>query len=250
MKMIRIIDLHKSFGETKALRGVNLEIKKGETMVIIGQSGSGKSVLIKHLVGILKPDRGEIYIDGEEITHLEEDELQRVTKKFGMLFQGAALFDSLTVGQNVSFGLERYTDFSPEEIQEMVAESLAKVGLKGIENLMPHELSGGMKKRVGLARAIAYGPEIILYDEPSTGIDPIRADAINELINVMKEELKVTSVVITHDMVSSYKVADRMAMLYEGRIVLTGTPEEIRNSENQVVQQFIHGRAKGPIENW
>ncbi len=250
MKMIKIIDLHKHFGETRALRGVNLEIEKGETMVIIGQSGSGKSVLIKHLVGILKPDRGEIYIDGEEITHLEEDELQRITKKFGMLFQGAALFDSLTVGQNVSFGLERYTDFSPEKIQEMVAESLAKVGLKGIENLMPHELSGGMKKRVGLARAIAYRPEIILYDEPSTGIDPIRADAINELINVMKEELKVTSVVITHDMVSSYKVADRMAMLYEGRIILTGAPEEIRNSENQVVQQFIHGRAKGPIENW
>jgi len=250
MKMIRIVDLHKYFGEIRALRGVNLEIEKGETMVIIGQSGSGKSVLIKHLVGILKPDRGEIYVDGEEITHLKEDELPRITRKFGMLFQGAALFDSLTVGQNVSFGLERYTDSSPEEIQELVAESLAKVGLRGIENLMPHELSGGMKKRVGLARAIAYRPEIILYDEPSTGIDPIRADAINELINLMKEELKVTSVVITHDMVSSYKVADRMAMLYEGRIIMTGTPGEIRNSENQVVQQFIHGQAKGPIENW
>jgi len=250
MKMIRIVDLHKYFGETRALQGVNLEIEKGETMVIIGQSGSGKSVLIKHLVGILKPDRGEIYVDGEEITHLKEDELPRITRKFGMLFQGAALFDSLTVGQNVSFGLERYTDSSPEEIQELVAESLAKVGLRDIENLMPHELSGGMKKRVGLARAIAYRPEIILYDEPSTGIDPIRADAINELINLMKEELKVTSVVITHDMVSSYKVADRMAMLYEGRIIMTGTPGEIRNSENQVVQQFIHGRAKGPIENW
>jgi phospholipid/cholesterol/gamma-HCH transport system ATP-binding protein len=248
--MIRIVDLHKYFGETRALRGVNLEIEKGETMVIMGQSGSGKSVLIKHLIGILKPDRGEIYVDGEEITHLKEDELQRITRKFGMLFQGAALFDSLTVSQNVSFGLERYTDSSPQKIQELVAESLAKVGLSGIENLMPHELSGGMKKRVGLARAIAYRPEIILYDEPSTGIDPIRADAINELINVMREELKVTSVVITHDMVSSYKVADRMAMLYEGRIVMIGTPDEIKNSENQVVQQFIHGRAKGPIENW
>jgi len=248
--MIRIVDLHKYFGETRALRGINLEIEKGETMVIMGQSGSGKSVLIKHLIGILKPDRGEIYVDGEEITHLKEDELQRITRKFGMLFQGAALFDSLTVGQNVSFGLERYTDSPPEKIQELVAESLAKVGLSGIENLMPHELSGGMKKRVGLARAIAYRPEIILYDEPSTGIDPIRADAINELINLMKEELKVTSVVITHDMVSSYKVADRMAMLYEGRIVMIGTPSEIKNSENQVIQQFIHGRAKGPIENW
>ncbi len=248
--MIQIIDLHKSFGTKKVLCGVDLEVKKGETMVIIGQSGSGKSVLLKHLIGILKPDRGEIYVDGEEITHLQEDKIQRIAKKFGMLFQGAALFDSLTVGQNVSFGLERYTDSSPEKIQELVAESLAKVGLRGVDNLMPHELSGGMKKRVGLARAIAYRPEIILYDEPSTGIDPIRADAINELINVMKEELRVTSVVITHDMVSSYKVADRMAMLYEGKIVLTGTPEEIENSENQVVQQFIHGRAKGPIVNW
>lgn len=248
--MIQIVDLHKSFGMKKVLCGVDLEIKKGETMVIIGQSGSGKSVLLKHLIGILKPDRGEIYVDGEEITHLQEEEIQRITKKFGMLFQGAALFDSLTVGQNVSFGLERYTDYSSEKIQELVSESLAKVGLRGVENLMPYELSGGMKKRVGLARAIAYQPEIILYDEPSTGIDPIRADAINELINLMKEELKVTSVVITHDMVSSYKVADRMAMLYEGRIVLIGTTEEIKNSDNQVVQQFIHGRAKGPIENW
>ncbi|KPJ70214.1 ABC transporter [candidate division WOR-1 bacterium DG_54_3] len=248
--MLRIVDLYKSFGEKKVLRGVNLEVEKGETMAIIGQSGSGKSVLLKHLIGILKPDRGEIYVDGERITHLKEGELSRITKKFGMLFQGAALFDSLTVGQNVSFGLERYTDYSSEKIQALVAESLAKVGLRGIENLMPHELSGGMKKRVGLARAIAYRPEIILYDEPSTGIDPIRADAINELINLMKKELKVTSVVITHDMVSSYKVADRMAMLHEGKIVLTGTPEEIKNSGNQVIQQFIHGRAKGPIENW
>jgi len=248
--MIRIVDLHKSFVEKKVLCGINLEVKKGETMVIIGQSGSGKSVLLKHLIGILKPDRGEIYVDGEEITHLKEDELPRISRKFGMLFQGAALFDSLTVGQNVCFGLERYTDYSPEKIQELVAESLTKVGLRGAENLMPHELSGGMKKRVGLARAIAYRPEVILYDEPSTGIDPIRADAINELINIMKEELKVTSVVITHDMVSSYKVADRMAMLYKGRILMTGTPEEIKNSENQVVQQFIHGQAKGPIENW
>jgi len=248
--MIRIVNLHKSFGENKVLQGVNLEIEKGETMVIIGQSGSGKSVLLKQLIGILKPDRGEIYVDGVEITRLREDELQQVTKKFGMLFQGAALFDSLTVGQNVSFGLERYTNFSDEKNGELVAESLAKVGLRGIEQLMPYELSGGMKKRVGLARAIAYGPEIILYDEPSTGIDPIRADAINELINRMKKELKVTSIVITHDMTSSYKVADRIAMLYEGKIIETGTVEEIKNSENEIVQQFIHGQAEGPIKNW
>ncbi len=167
-----------------------------------------------------------------------------------MLFQGSALFDSLTVAQNVGFGLERYTDYTLEQIKTLVEESLAKVGLRGVEDLMPHELSGGMKKRVGLARAIAYKPEVILYDEPSTGIDPIRADAINDLINRMREELEVTSIVITHDMASSYKVADRIAMLYLGKIIEIGTPEEIKNSKNPVVQQFIHGKAEGPIENW
>ncbi len=248
--MIRIVDLHKSFGSNRVLQGVYLDIEKGETMVIIGRSGSGKSVLIKHLIGILKPDKGEIYVDGVEIAHMKDDRLHRITRKFGMLFQGSALFDSLTVAQNVGFGLERYTDYTPEQIKTLVEESLAKVGLRGVEDLMPHELSGGMKKRVGLARAIAYKPEVILYDEPSTGIDPIRADAINDLINRMREELEVTSIVITHDMASSYKVADRIAMLYLGKIIEIGTPEEIKNSENPVVQQFIHGKAEGPIENW
>lgn len=248
--MIKIVNLYKSFGQNKVLQGVDLTIERGETLVIIGQSGSGKSVLIKHLIGIIKPDRGNIFVDGVEIVNLKEDELHKIRRKFGMLFQGAALFDSMTVAQNVSFGLERYTDYLPGKIQEIVEESLAKVGLKGVENLMPHELSGGMKKRVGLARAIAYWPEIILYDEPSTGIDPIRADAIINLIDRMKKELKVTSVIITHDMTSSYKVADRIAMLYGGKIIEIGTPEEIKRSENQVVQQFIHGRAEGPIENW
>jgi len=245
--MIKIVGLTKSFGTTAVLRGIDLEIETGETMVVIGQSGSGKSVLLKHLIGILKPDKGEIYIDGLEITSLGEEELQRITRKFGMLFQASALFDSLTVGENVSFGLERYTDHSPAEIKRIVAESLNKVGLEGIEGLMPYELSGGMRKRVGLARAIAYGPEIILYDEPSTGIDPIRADAINDLINDLKRDLSVTSVVITHDMVSSYKVADRIAMLYEGRIIEIGTPAEIQASSNPIIQQFIHGQAHGPI---
>ncbi len=248
--MIRIIDLHKSFGTNRVLRGVNLDIERGETMVVIGRSGSGKSVLIKHLIGLFKPDRGEIFVDGVEITRLDEHEIHKVTKKFGMLFQGSALFDSLTVAQNVSFGLERYTDYSTKEIKTMVKESLEKVGLRGVENVMPYELSGGMKKRVGLARAIAYKPEIILYDEPSTGIDPIRADGINDLINITKKELKVTSVVITHDMVSSYKVADRIAMLYEGKIIEIGTPDEIKVTPNPVVQQFIHGRAEGPIEHF
>jgi phospholipid/cholesterol/gamma-HCH transport system ATP-binding protein len=245
--MIKIVGLTKSFGTTPVLRGIDLEIETGETMVVIGQSGSGKSVLLKHLIGILKPDKGEIYIDGLEITSLGEEELQRITRKFGMLFQASALFDSLTVGENVSFGLERYTDHSPAEIKRIVAESLNKVGLEGIEGLMPYELSGGMRKRVGLARAIAYGPEIILYDEPSTGIDPIRADSINDLINDLKRDLSVTSVVITHDMVSSYKVADRIAMLYEGRIIEIGNPAEIQASSNPIIQQFIHGQAHGPI---
>jgi len=245
--MIKIVDLHKSFGTKPVLRGVDLEVETGETMVVIGQSGSGKSVLLKHLIGILKPDKGEIYIDGLEITRLGEERLQRITRKFGMLFQAAALFDSLTVGENVSFGLERYTDHSPAEIRRIVAESLNKVGLNDIEGLMPFELSGGMRKRVGLARAIAYGPEIILYDEPSTGIDPIRADSINDLINDLKRDLCVTSVVITHDMVSSYKLADRIAMLYEGRIIEIGTPAEIQASSNPIIRQFIHGQARGPI---
>jgi len=245
--MIRIINLHKAFGSKKVLRGVDLEVRKGETMVVIGQSGSGKSVLLKHLIGLLKPDRGQVFVDGLEISRLKDSELFRAMRKFGVVFQGAALFDSLTVEKNVSFGLERYTDYPPDKIREVVRESLAKVGLKNIEHLMPHELSGGMKKRVGLARAIAYRPEIILYDEPSTGIDPIRADAINDMINILKNEMGVTSVVITHDMASAFKVADRMAMLCTGRIIEVGTPEEMRNSKNEFVQQFIGGHADGPI---
>jgi phospholipid/cholesterol/gamma-HCH transport system ATP-binding protein len=248
--MISIVDIHKSFGANQVLRGVSLDIQKGETVAIIGQSGCGKSVLIKHMIGMIRPDRGEIHIDGVDICCLDEKEFFDMRRKFGMLFQASALFDSLTVGQNVSFGVERYQNLPAEKVKQIVTDSLAKVGLRNIEHLMPFELSGGMKKRVGLARAIAYGPEIMLYDEPSTGIDPIRADAINDLIIMMKSELKVTSVVITHDMTSAYKVADRIAMLYNGKIIEEGTPDEIKKSENQIVQQFIHGRAEGPIDNW
>jgi len=248
--MIRITGLHKSFGDKAVLRGVDLEVERGETMVVIGQSGSGKSVLIKNIIGLLKPDRGTIHLGGVEISQLKGAGLQRVTRKVGMLFQGAALFDSLTVFQNVSFGLERQTDLSAEDIRRRVKESLQLVGLRDVEHLMPHELSGGMKKRVGLARAIAYRPEIILYDEPSTGIDPIRADAINSLINSLKRELNITSVVITHDMASCNRVADRIAMLYEGRIIQVGTPREIRESPHPVIQQFINGRSEGPITEW
>jgi phospholipid/cholesterol/gamma-HCH transport system ATP-binding protein len=248
--MIRVVDLHKAFGDNKVLRGVNFRLRRGETLVIIGQSGCGKSVLLKHIMGLLKPDRGKVFVDEVEITSLREDELHAVTRKFGMLFQGTALFDSMTVAENVAFGLERYTDYSKEKIRELVQENLAKVGLRDIEDLMPYELSGGMRKRVGLARAIAYKPDIILYDEPSTGIDPIRADAINDLIIRMKKEMNATELIITHDMVSAYKIADRIGMLYEGKIIEVGTPEEIENSKNPIIQQFIHGRADGPIENW
>ncbi len=248
--MIEIQALYKSFGTNKVLQGLDLSIRKGETMVVIGQSGSGKSVLIKHMIGLMRPDRGRIIVDGVDICCLSRTALYDVRCKFGLLFQGAALFDSLTVAENVSFGLERYRDLPPDRIREIVQDSLAKVGLRDVEGLMPHELSGGMKKRVGLARAIAYGPEIMLYDEPSTGIDPIRADAINDLILRMQREMNVTSVVITHDMTSAYKVADRIGMLYNGKIVQIGTPDEIRNSANPVVQQFIHGSAEGPIKEY
>jgi len=248
--MIRIINLHKAFGDNQVLRGVELTVATGETMVVIGQSGSGKSVLLKHIIGLMKPDLGEIWVDDTEATKLDEDELQGFTRKFGMLFQGAALFDSMTVAENVAFGLERHTNYPREEIRRMVEESLARVGLHGVEDMLPYELSGGMKKRVGLARAIAYEPEIMLYDEPSTGLDPIRADAINDLINMLKRDMGVTSVVITHDMASSYKIADRIAMLYEGVILEVGTPDEIRNSRNPIVQQFIHGESQGPIKTW
>jgi len=248
--MIKIAGLEKSFGDNPVLRGIDLTVEKGETMVVIGQSGSGKSVLLKHIIGLLRPDAGEIWVGGTPVTRLRDDELQDFTRRFGMLFQGAALFDSMTVAENVAFGLERHTRYPREEIAEIVRESLARVGLHGVEHMMPFELSGGMKKRVGLARAIAYEPEIMLYDEPSTGLDPIRADAINDLINMLKRDMGVTSVVITHDMASSYKIADRIAMLYEGVILEVGTPDEIRNSRNPIVQQFIHGESHGPIKTW
>jgi len=246
--MIRIRNLHKSFGDNRVLRGVNLEIEDGETITIIGGSGCGKSVLLKHIVGLLKPQVGEVEVDGEEITRLGMEELAEVQKKFGMLFQGAALFDSLTVRENVAFGLRMLTDLDEGEIEKRVSEKLSLVGLKGIEDLMPAELSGGMKKRVGLARAIAMNPKYILYDEPSTGLDPIMADVINDLIIDLRKKLKITSIAVTHDMVTAYKISDRIAMLYEGRIEEIGVPQEIKKSENPVVRQFITGSSEGPIK--
>jgi phospholipid/cholesterol/gamma-HCH transport system ATP-binding protein len=246
--MIELIDVHKSFGTNHVLRGINLQIKKGESVVIIGGSGSGKTVLLKHIIGLLRPDKGTVKIDGIDLLKLKEDELNKVRRRFGMLFQSSALFDSLTVWENVGFGLRQNTKLPEAEIKEIAIQKLRMVGLVGVEDLMPSELSGGMRKRVGLARAIAMDPEILLYDEPTTGLDPIMADAINELIIEMRERLNVTSVAITHDIKSAYKIADRIAMLYNGVIIGTGTPEEIKNTSDPVIKQFIKGSAMGPIK--
>jgi len=245
--VIQIQGLHKWFGAQHVLRGVDLTIKEGETIVIIGRSGCGKSVLLKHIMAILEPDQGDIKIYGQSMFKMSSTEQDRFRLELGMLFQGAALFDSLNVRENVGFSLYEHTKLSEEVIGQKVREKLGLVGLQDIEELMPASLSGGMKKRVGLARAICNEPKIILYDEPTTGLDPINADVINDLILRMQERLKVISIVVTHDMTSAYKVANRIAMLYDGKIIAIGTPDEIRNSSDPVVQQFITGSARGPI---
>lgn len=247
MAMIEVIGVHKSFGDFPVLRGVDLSVEKGESMTVIGGSGSGKSVLLKHIIGLLYPDKGRVIVDGQVLNELEEHGLNELRKKFGMLFQMAALFDSLSVWENVGFSLKQHTKLSDREIRKIATEKLALVGLKDVEDKMPAELSGGMKKRVGLARAICMDAEIILYDEPTTGLDPITADAINDLIIDLRKKLGVTSVAITHDMHSAYKISDRIAMLFKGEILETGTPDQIRNSKSPIVQQFITGSAVGPI---
>ncbi len=247
MAMIEVINVHKNFGDLQVLRGVNLSVEKGESMTVIGGSGSGKSVLIKHIIGLLYPEKGRVIVDGQVLNDLDEHGLNEMRKKFGMLFQMAALFDSLSVWENVGFSLKQHTKLPEREIRKIVTEKLALVGLKDVENKMPSELSGGMKKRVGLARAICMDAEIILYDEPTTGLDPISADAINDLIIDLKKKLGVTSVAITHDMHSAYKISDRIAMLYKGEILEIGTPDQIRNTTNPIVHQFITGSAVGPI---
>lgn len=246
--MIQIRDLYKAFRREKVLKGVNLDIKTGETMVIIGQSGCGKSVLLKHIIGLLKPDQGEVLVDGENVGALGSAGLKTLRKRFGMLFQGAALFDSLTVGENVALALREHSQLTNGKIDGIVSRKLKMVGLEGVEALKPAELSGGMKKRVGLARAIAMDPQYVLYDEPTTGLDPIMADKINELIRRLQKELTITSVAVTHDMQSAYKIADRIAMLYEGKIIFLGTPREIQLCADPIVQQFIRGESSGPIE--
>jgi phospholipid/cholesterol/gamma-HCH transport system ATP-binding protein len=246
--MIRLEGVNKSFGKNHVLKGVDLEVQRGESLVVIGGSGSGKSVLIKHVIGLLKPDKGKVFIDGLDISKLPERKLNEVRTRFGMLFQNSALFDSMSVGNNVAFGLAEHTDMGRGGIRERVAECLRMVGMPGTEDLWPADLSGGMRKRVALARAIAYEPQIILYDEPTTGLDPIMADIINTLINDLNRELEVTSVAITHDLVSARKIADRIAMLYDGKIIQSGSPEEIMSSDNPYVRQFVTGSAKGPIQ--
>jgi phospholipid/cholesterol/gamma-HCH transport system ATP-binding protein len=245
--MISLRGISKRFGTNQVLDGLDLEVERGETMVVIGGSGTGKSVLLKHIIGLLRPDAGEVVVDGVDVGGLRGWELKEFRKKFGMLFQGAALFDSLRVLENVAFGLREHTRLTEAEIRERVRDKLARVGLHGVEHLWPAELSGGMKKRVALARALAMEPKILLYDEPTTGLDPIRADAINDLVVELRDQLHVTGVAITHDMTSAYKIADRIAMLYKGKIIAVGTPGEIRESADPVVRQFITGSARGPI---
>lgn len=245
--MIEVKNVVKSFNGRVVLNQLNLGVQKGETLVIIGRSGCGKSVLLKHIIGILKPDSGEIVVDGVGISALPPKNLNQMRMRFGMVFQGAALFDSMTVGENVGFMLTEHTELSEKAVRERVEESLELVGLKGIQDLKPSELSGGMKKRVALARAICIRPEIVLYDEPTTGLDPIMADAINDLITQLHDKLKVTSIAVTHDMTSAYKIGTRIAMMYQGQIIQIGAPDEIRNTRDPVVRQFITGSASGPM---
>ena len=246
--MIKITGLKKYFGAKRVLDGVNLEIERGKITVIIGRSGEGKSVLIKHIIGLLRPDEGQIFLEGQEITAMKEKEFNEVRKRFGMLFQGAALFDSMTVGQNVGFPLKEHTDLSDEDVMKVVGEKLRRVGLTGVENLMPAELSGGMKKRVGLARAIVMDPEIVIFDEPTTGLDPIMSDSIADLVLDTQRSLKTTYILITHDIPFTYKIADKIAMLHEGRIVQEGTVDEMKKNPDPIIRQFLEGRAEGPIK--
>jgi phospholipid/cholesterol/gamma-HCH transport system ATP-binding protein len=244
---IAVHGVSKAFGPKRVLDGCDLLIRKGETLVIIGRSGQGKSVLLKLIVRLLEPDAGRVWIEGREVTALSRGALMEVRKNFGMLFQGAALFDSMTVAQNVGLILEEHTDWPAARIRERACECLELVGLRGSEDKLPSALSGGMKKRAGLARAIVMQPQYILYDEPTTGLDPITADAINDLIVKLQTELNVTSIVVTHDMQSAYKVADRLAMLNDGRIIFHGSVDEVRGTDHPAVRQFIEGRAEGPL---
>jgi len=240
--MIKLIDVHKSFGSKKVLQGFSLEVNEGETMILIGFSGSGKSVAIKHIVGLLDPDRGTVWVDGKEVPKLRREELYELRSHIGYVFQFAALFDSLSIGDNVAMGLRKEGRLSEPEIMKRVAEALDLVDLPGVESKFPAELSGGMRKRVGIARAIARQPKYLLYDEPTTGLDPVTSAIIDQLMIRMREKLGVTSIVVTHDMRSAYTVGSRIAMLYHGRVQQVGTVEEIQQTEDPVVRPFIEGK--------
>lgn len=242
-RVIVIRDLKKSFDEQPVLKGVSLSVPRGATAVIIGGSGAGKSVLLRHINGLVKPDAGEVVVDGLRVSSLHESELNRFRLRVGMVFQGSALFDSLNVAENVAFALREHTNYTDLRIEEIVREKLELMGLKGIEHKMPSELSGGMKKRVALARAIVLEPEVMLYDEPTAGLDPRTADSINNLIIKLQKNMQSTAVAVTHDMASAFKIADRIYMLKGGRFIAEGTPDEIRASENPNVRKFINGQA-------
>ena len=246
--MIKVENLYKKFGSNYVHNGINLEIKKGAITYIIGPSGTGKSVLLKQLMGLIKPDKGHIYVDGADITKANKKQMLKIRYKFGMLFQNAALFDSLTVYENVAFPLREHRKLSEEETMEIVIEKLKLVGLSGVNNRYPSELSGGMRKRVGLARAIALSPDIMMYDEPTTGLDPIMTDVVDDLIYTTQKELNITSVVISHDIPSVLKNADYIGMLYNGRIIQYGTPDYFKKTDNPYVKQFFSGSKDGPIK--
>ncbi|HEU4995289.1 MAG TPA: ATP-binding cassette domain-containing protein [Gemmatimonadaceae bacterium] len=240
--MIKLVNIHKSFGPKRVLSGFTLDIAEGETVVVIGYSGTGKSVAIKHIVGLLEPDEGEVWVDGLEVPRLPRRELYELRSHIGYVFQFAALFDSYTIGENVAMGLRKQGILSPADIDNRVREALELVDLPSVSDRFPAELSGGMRKRVGIARAVALRPKYILYDEPTTGLDPVTSATIDELMIRMRETLGCTSVVITHDMRSAYNVGSRIAMLYEGKVRQVGTVDEIRHTDDPVVRQFIEGR--------
>ena len=247
--MISIRNVTKNFGGKNVLNGLNLEIPRGETLVIMGRSGCGKSVLLKIITGLISADSGEIWFDGMEISNLKGKKINTLRRKIGMLFQSSALFDSMTVAENVAFMLDQHTDLNKQEMRKIVDEKLSLVDLEGVQDLRPAELSGGMRKRVGLARALAFNPEVIFYDEPTTGLDPVTCTEINQLIGDLHERLQVTSVVVTHDMHSAFSVATRMAMIHDGRQIAYGSPDEIINIDNPILQQFILFGAPDQILN-
>lgn len=247
--MIELIDVHKSFGAKQVLNGLTLRIEEGETFCIIGRNGIGKTVTFKHILGLLKPDEGRVIVDGQDITRLGEAELIKVRDKFGVVFQGSALLNWLTVADNVALPLRERTRMSRKEIQQVVAEKLDLMGMRHAADLYPAECSGGMKKRAAVARAIVRDPQIILYDEPTSGLDPIMANTVDQLIIELRQKMHITSVVVTHHMPSVYNIADRVGMMSGGRIIQIGTPDEIRNSTNPIVRQFVEGRiSQAPAE--